>query len=246
MSSEPMAKQLQDLIKQNGFTLPDRGMDSLGEEVEWRNGVPDYTTADLYFFRGKSRNHSAGSLEMVVENLVKKWEMEITHFVKPSDCTTMQIEEFKLKVNNGNELEAKDIMSEGSYNPLLKDVSKELYDSDNHTFESSQGLFRNAFVKGFGWELLQVFSGPPKVGFTWRHWGEFTGEYKGRKGDGRIIEMYGFSVATVNEDLKLTRVEVYFKPEGMLKCFEGQMSSSELFQGKALFGSCCPIHKDSQ
>ncbi len=246
MSSESMAKQLEDLIKQHGFTLPDRGIESIGDSVQWRSGTPDYTKADLFYFRGKTRNHPAGSLEMIVENLVKKWEMEITHFIKPSDCTTLQANEFKIKVNSGKDLAADDYLSEGSYNPLLKDVSKALYNSDTHTFESSQDLFRNAFVKGFGWELLQVFSGPPKVAFTWRHWGEFTGEYKGRKGDGSVIEMYGFSVATVNDDLKLTRMEVYYKPEGLLKCLEGQMSPSEVFQGKAFFGSCCPIHKDSK
>ena len=27
----------------------------------------------------------------------------------------------------------------------------------------------------FPWELLEVFSGPPKVAFTWRHWGELLG-----------------------------------------------------------------------
>ena len=241
------SKQLEDLIKQHDFVAPDRGMENFSPGVEWRNGVPpDYTMADLFYFQGKSMNHSIGSLEMVLENIVKKWEMEITHLIKPSDCTTMQTDVFRLKVNDGQDITAKGVMAKGSYNRLLDGVSKELYDSGKHTFESSQALFRNAFEDGFGWEVLKIFSGPPKIAFTWRHWGKFTGEYKGRKGDGKILEMYGFCVAEVNADLKLTRVEVYFKPEGLLKCLEGKMSPSEVFQGKAFFGSCCPIHKTGQ
>lgn len=160
-----MAKQLEDLIKKHGFTLPDRGMGDIGDRnIEWRDGhIPDYTKADVFFFKGKSKNHSAGSLEMVTENLVKKWEMEVTHFVKPSDCTSMQSSEFKLKVNNGKEVEAKEILSEGSYNYLLKDIPyKELYDADTHTFESSQDLFRNAFEEGLDGRCFKYSLALPK------------------------------------------------------------------------------------
>ena len=244
--SKSAAQQLEEIAKQHGFTVPDRGMKGIGDKAQWRNREkPDYAGADLFFFKGKSKNHPAGSLEMVVENLVKRWEMEITHLVKPSDCTTMEVEDFRMKVNHGKELDANEIIERGSYNSLLKDISKEVYDSEGQTFDSSQDLFRNAFEEGFGWELLEVFSGPPKVAFLWRHWGKFTGEYKGRKGDGEVIEMYGFTVVTVNDDFKLTRVEIYFKPEGFLRCLEGKVSPDDEFQGKSLFGSCCPIHNAS-
>jgi hypothetical protein len=49
-------------------------------------------------------------------------------------------------------------------------------------FEASHDLFRDSFLDGFAWELLKVLSGPPHVVFTWRHWGRFNGEYRGRKG----------------------------------------------------------------
>jgi len=35
----------------------------------------------------------------------------------------------------------------------------------------------------------------------------------GKEGDGRLIEMYGFGVAVVNDKLQLTDVDIYYKPE---------------------------------
>ena len=83
------------------------------------------------------------------------------------------------------------------------------------------------------------------MALTWRHWGRFSGEYKGRKGNGEIMEMYGFVIATVNEELQLTSADVYFRPEGLLEVLEGKRSPSENFQGKALFSACCPLYKET-
>ena len=41
--------------------------------------------------------------------------------------------------------------------------------------QESHSLFNNTFPNGFAWEVLKVFSPPPKVGFSWRHWGQFSG-----------------------------------------------------------------------
>eukprot|EP00435_Cladocopium_sp_Y103_P058088 s682_g20.t1 len=52
-------------------------MGKLGEGIEWRfGGKPDYALANLKYLQGKTKNHAAGSLELIVENLVKTWEME--------------------------------------------------------------------------------------------------------------------------------------------------------------------------
>ena len=54
-------------------------------EIKWRfGGPPDYTLANLEYLKGKTRNHAEGSLELIVENLVKTWEMERSH---KTDCT---------------------------------------------------------------------------------------------------------------------------------------------------------------
>ena len=243
MSQSTKERELAEFVKKYNFIIPDRGLTAMkGMKLQWRDGIPDYKTADLFFFKGKSRNHAPGSLEMVVENLVKKWEMEITHLLKTEECSSMSAD-FKIRINDGKVLGAKEFMKNGSYNTLLQGVSIELYNSESHTFESSQVLFRSAFTEGFAWEVLEVFSGPPKVALTWRHWGRFSGEYKDRKGTGEMMEMYGFLIATVNEELQLTEIEVYFRPEGLLKVLDGKRSPSENLQGKALFGACCPLHQ---
>jgi hypothetical protein len=50
---------------------------------------------------------------------------------------------------------------------LLVQVVKLLWEGSSHD------AFHDAFA-AFPWEVLDVFSGPPKVAFTWRHWAEFT------------------------------------------------------------------------
>jgi len=59
---------------------------------------------------------------------------------------------------------------------------------------------QDAFA-AFPWEVLEVFSGPPTVGFTWRHWGTFTGSFKDNRGKGELIEMFGFATAKVSYKL---------------------------------------------
>ena len=64
------------------------------------------------------------------------------------------------------------------------------------SFDDSHDLFRGAFTLGFPWEVLKVvadfiisiiitmntmmkvFSGPPNVVFTWRHWGHLEGSFQ--------------------------------------------------------------------
>ena len=39
----------------------------------------------------------------------------------------------------------------------------------------------------------------------------------GNEGDGRLIEMYGFGVAVVNDKLQLVDVDIYYKPEPFIQ-----------------------------
>ncbi|GAY33562.1 hypothetical protein CUMW_284260, partial [Citrus unshiu] len=43
------------------------------------------------------------------------------------------------------------------------------------TFKSSHDAFRSAFPRGFAWELISVYSGPPMVAYKFKHWGLFKG-----------------------------------------------------------------------
>ena len=47
--------------------------------------------------------------------------------------------------------------------------------------QESHNLFNNTFPNGFAFEVLKVFSPPPKVGFSWRHWGQFSGKRSWQK-----------------------------------------------------------------
>lgn len=71
-------------------------------------------------------------------------------------------------------------------------------------------MFHKSFA-AFPWEVLEVIAfpdlanpawpqvdNPDTVVFTWRHWGNFTGEYKGNKGKGELVEMYGFASAKIS------------------------------------------------
>ena len=51
----------------------------------WRfGGKPDYTLANYAYLTGKKAHHADGSLEKIVEDLVKTWEMERSHKIDVS------------------------------------------------------------------------------------------------------------------------------------------------------------------
>lgn len=70
------------------------------------------------FATGKTKAHAPGSLEMIVENLVKTWEMERSHKSDPTQHKTVDQERFSIGANGGkmfNNLEANEV---GNYNLL--------------------------------------------------------------------------------------------------------------------------------
>ena len=87
---------------------------------------------------------------------------------------------------------------------------KSLYDNSEETFDSSHGKFRYAFPEGFPWEVLEVLSPPPKVFFSWRHWANFAGDYKGHNGNGQMINMTGFGLITLSDAMKVTNLQIFF------------------------------------
>ncbi len=52
-------------------------------DIEWRQGVPDFSKVDKKYMQERIKKHPPGSLEKIVENLVKTWEMEASHKVNP-------------------------------------------------------------------------------------------------------------------------------------------------------------------
>eukprot|EP00755_Sulcionema_specki_P011643 Sspe_Gene.7883::Locus_2677_Transcript_1_1_Confidence_1.000_Length_2861::g.7883::m.7883 len=221
---EAAAAKLRELMG-DGMTVPDRG--NLDDEaIKWRIGKPDYTLANLRYFEGRTREHAEGSLEHIIENAVKTWEMEGSHKVDMAQWTTINQERYRVKVNDSEWFGGKESAEMGNYNWLLSQCPREKYDSSKETFESSHALFRDAFPKGFAWEVLDVFSGPPKVHFSWRHWAYFSGEYRGHKGSGKLVELFGFGVVSLDESLKICDLEIYYKPEKFLDSLERPTATS--------------------
>ena len=107
-------------------------------------------------------------------------------------------EKFVLSANFGKKYNNAEANKAGNYNVLLDTCNKDLYNNDEMSWEDSHHLFHGSFP-AFPWEVLEVFTGPPDVAFSWRHWGHFTGTYKGNKGEGQLINVIGYGIATVNE-----------------------------------------------
>lgn len=177
--------------------------------VEWRNGkVPDYTRSKENLAKESICSHAEGSLEALVQNLVRTFEMEVSFKTNPQQWLSVVNEQFRISTNGGREYTATEVGQKGTYNVFMGD--SEFYKSSEETFESSHELFHSCFPQGFPWEVLEVYSGPPIVTFKWRHWGHFQGEYKGFAPTGEVVEIIGTTVAHVTDNLKITKMEHYF------------------------------------
>ena len=158
---------------------------------------------------------------MVVENLVKTWEMERSHKLDHTEHMSVDQENFRITSNGGKTFDNAEANAVGNYNVLLNACPADLYDAEHTTWEQSHDKFETAFA-AFPWEVLEVYSGPPKVGFSWRHWGQFTGSYDGNQGKGEMVEMYGFATATVNDKLQLQEVEIFYNAEEFINVLRGE------------------------
>ncbi len=45
--------------------------------IKWRYGIPNYTKVNSLFEKHKTTDHQPGSLEFIVQNIVKNWEKGI-------------------------------------------------------------------------------------------------------------------------------------------------------------------------
>jgi predicted ester cyclase len=83
----------------------------------------------------------------------------------------------------------------GSYNALL---AGPILPAAGAYKSSHDVLFRSAFPRGFAWEVVKVYSGPPVIAFKFRHWGHMEGPYKGHAPTGDKVEFYGVAVLKVS------------------------------------------------
>ncbi|OAY76571.1 Pathogen-related protein [Ananas comosus] len=134
----------------------------------WRDGAPpNYDVVNKLFEEGRTQEWPVGSLEEKVQRLVKTWEMEMVHKIRPQDWKTINPDKFRFSVNGAEEITAKQIGEKGgSYNVFLQTTlppELRVFDPAQESTETSQATFTTAFPRGFALEILQVYSGPPKI-----------------------------------------------------------------------------------
>ncbi|HEY9872399.1 MAG TPA: hypothetical protein V6D12_03135 [Candidatus Obscuribacterales bacterium] len=201
------------------------------DNVQWRyQAPPNYSRTNRFLKEESKYNHLEGSLEAIVQNLVRAFEMEASYKTDPKQWVSIVTEKFRMITNGGTAYTAEQVVEAGTYNLFLGET--ENYNPKVETFESSAKLFHQAFPNGFLWELIEVLSGPPNVTFKWRHWGTFSGQYKDYTSTGETVEIVGVSIARVTDDLKIESLEHYFDTSSFLeKLTAGEKSSTG-----------CPFH----
>lgn len=194
------------------------------KEVKWRfRRVPDYNKTRAFYEATKKMNHPEQSLESIVENLVKNWEIEASYKISLPDWRTIDQKNYSFAVNGSTPQPAEHMLKVGTYNALV--APNEYYSPEHNDFASSHVTFKK-MMPTFAWEVLEVYSGPPRVAFRWRHWGEMKNDYFGyndkgeevtSKAHGKVLEIEGVTVAVVNDQLQLQKVDTWFDPVDLFR-----------------------------
>ncbi|ONM30925.1 pathogenesis-related family protein [Zea mays] len=79
--------------------------------------------------------------------------------------------------------------------------------------------FTTAFPRGFAIEVLDVYSGPPRIAFKFRHWGYMEGPFKGHPPHGQRVELFGVCIFHVDEDMKVDKSEYFYERGNFLAGF---------------------------
>ncbi|KAJ5618608.1 hypothetical protein N7528_006719 [Penicillium herquei] len=210
-------------------------------KATWRHGnPPDYSNTRAFYEKTKQKTHEHGSLQFLVENLVKNWEIEASFKTNLADWRTIDQDMYTFSLNGGEPRSGHHMLEVGTYNALL--TASQYYDPTKNSFDDSHKSFKR-MMPTFAWEVLEVYAGPPVVVARWRHWGEMKNDYVGYNGSGEkvtvkshggVIDIQGLIVAKVNEKLQVQSIDVWFDPMEMFRQIgqEGNGASS---------GSGCPF-----
>lgn len=124
----------------------------------------------------KTKTWDAGSLEDIVSNLVKNWEIEASYKTDYNDWRTVDKEHYTFKLAGGENVPGQKMVEIGTYNALLS--ASEYYSPEHNSYSDSHKTFKR-MMPTFAWEVLEVKTGPPTVEFKWRHWGQMKNDYVG-------------------------------------------------------------------
>ena len=204
-------------------------------DIKWRGSLPNYDKANQLFQNHKTANHPSGSLEDIVQNLVKNWEkgkssnrlrkisseyfLEVSHKIDPRQWLTVDLDNYRFSCNGQQKYSGWEMLKNGTYNALIGQTN--YYDSNAISFEDSHTAFKRSLGEGFAWEVLEVCSGPPTVTFTWRHFGRMTDYFScpGLSGliykvdpTNKMVKIYGMCKATVNDQFQIQDLQVFYDP----------------------------------
>lgn len=218
------------------------------KNIQWRHGGrPIFHTVNRLFEQERTQVWPEGSIEELVQNAVKTWQMEISYKTNISHFKTINPEKFKLFVNGREGLSAEETLQHGTYKAVLKtSLPKEFqyHKVEEESYETSDDAFKSALPRGFAWEVIKVYSGPPVIAFKFRHWGYFEGPFKGHAPTGDKVEFYGVVVMKVDDSLRAEEVEIYYDPGelfgGLLK---GSLVSESENTPSNPSTNGCPFHK---
>lgn len=213
------------------------------KNTKWKFGAPpNYDVVNKLFEEGRTKIWPPGSLEEKVQHIVKTLEMELFHKTCPYDFKSIDPNKFTKSVNGGKALTLKE-ESEigGGYNSFLQtSLPKELrvYDPEEETSDSANNVFMTAFPRGFALEVLEVYSGPPRMAFKFRHWAYMEGPFKGHAPTGDLVEFFGMAVYEVDEEMRLVKVEFFYDRGELLGPLTKGAKLEDLGNLKEMLSSC--------
>ena len=100
-------------------------------DITWRNAKPDYKIVNEKYLKEKTCNHAPNSLEKIIENAVKTWEMEASHKINPKDWGSVNTDKFLISANHGTKYNIEELIKVGTYNGLIDHLA--LYDNNKET-----------------------------------------------------------------------------------------------------------------
>ncbi|PRQ24836.1 putative NTF2-like domain-containing protein [Rosa chinensis] len=219
------------------------------KNTQWRFGAPpNYDIVNKLFEEGRTKIWPPGSLEEMVQNLLKTYEMEIFHKANPEDFKSIDPKMFTLSLNGREALSLEGIKKlGGGYNPLLQSSMPEefqIYKPAEETAESSHKVFTTTFPRGFAIEVVEVYSGPPLIAYKFRHWAYMEGPFKGHAPTGELVQFYGIAIFGVDEQMRVTKVEFFYDPAELLG---GLMKGAKIenYDGDAATTSSCPVLRNT-
>lgn len=222
------------------------------KDTVWRFGAPpNYDVVNKLFEEGRTNIWQEGSVEERVQRLVKSWEMEIVHKVRPQDYKSINGEKFTHSVNGTPGKTLEELLKIGSYNQFLQTSLPEnyrAYDPSDYTIDTAQIAFTTAFPRGFAVEILEVYSATsPKVAYKFRHWSFMEGPFQGHAPTGKLVEFFGIGIFTVDESMIIEKVEFFYDGgELIAQLLKGPLiDGSEGSKISSATGSGCPFSSKS-